>query len=124
GVVGRVLAGENVGTWFPAAAGLSRKRRWLAYATAPEGVIRVNEGARTALVESSASLLPAGIVGVTGTFAEGAVVSLATTEGPEFGRGVCALSSDSLRQVVGRTGGQRAVVHRDNVVLLRTGGDA
>lgn len=123
GVVGRVVSGEDVGTWFPAAPGLSKKRRWLAYATAPEGVVRVNDGARAAMVERSASLLPAGIVGVTGTFAEGSVVSIATIDGPEFSRGVCTISADALREIVGRTGGQRAVIHRDNVVLLRTGDD-
>lgn len=121
GVVGRAVSGEDVGTWFAADAGLSRRRRWLGYATAPEGVIVVNRGARDALVGTGASLLPAGILSVQGDFEAGAVVSLVCGDGPEFARGLCAQSAEQTRNLAGVAGGQRAAVHRDHIVLLRTG---
>lgn len=121
GSVGRILSGDDVGTWFPAATGLSRKRRWLAYATAIAGTVWVNEGARHALAQRGASLLPAGVLSVDGTFSEGAVVAVAVRGSEPFARGLAAVDSPTFRSLVGRTGGQRAVVHRDNVVLLRTG---
>jgi len=118
------LAGQDVGTLFPAHAGLSRKRRWLGYATSPQGTLVVNEGARHALVSGGASLLPAGIVNVDGDFLAGAVVSLAVEGQAEFARGLCSHAAAAVRERMGRAGGQKAVVHRDNVVLIRTGGQA
>lgn len=120
GILRRVCRGDDVGTWFPATDGLSRRGRWLGYATAPTGRICVDAGAKRAVAEGRKSLLPAGIVSVTGAFEAGAVVSLVGPDGTEFARGLCARSADDVRAVVGRTGGQRAVVHRDNVVVLRT----
>jgi glutamate 5-kinase len=118
GVIGQIVAGEDVGTWFPAVTGLSARRRWLAYATAPAGAVRVNDGAREAMVTRRASLLPAGVVGVSGEFIAGAVVSLRTEAGREFARGIAGRSAGELRELAGRGGRHKAVVHADNVVIL------
>lgn len=117
-VLSRIVAGEDVGTWFPAVEGMNHRRRWLAYATVPEGRLRVNAGAREALVQRQASLLAPGVVEVDGRFGEGAVVSLCDEAGVEFGRGICDRSADAVRAAVsaGRRG--KALVHRDNVVIL------
>lgn len=118
GVLPRVVAGQELGTWFPAAGGLSRRGRWLAYATAPEGRLVVDDGARRALVDGGSSLLPVGVVEVLGRFDAGSVVSVCDDSGVEFARGVCAVGADEARALAGRSGGQRALVHRDHVVLL------
>lgn len=119
-VLRRIVDGQPVGTWFPATGALSGKRRWLAFATAPEGVLTVNAGARNALVERQASLLLPGIVDVQGTFGEGAVVSVVDEEGREFARGHVALDADALRAARAAHDGAKGkpVVHRDDVVIL------
>ncbi len=117
--LGRVAAGEDLGTWFPARAGLTRRRRWLAFATAPTGALRVNDGAQRALVERQASLLAPGLVGVEGDFEAGAVVSLRGGDGVEFGRGICDRASHVLRQGLGQPSARsRPLVHRDNAVIF------
>ncbi len=117
GALERVLAGEDEGTLFPAASGLSRRRRWIAFSTAPQGRIDVNGGARAALQERQASLLAPGVVGVDGAFAAGAVVQIAH-DGAVFARGVAKLSSDEVKASMGAGPKGRPVVHRDDVVLL------
>jgi glutamate 5-kinase len=118
-VLSRVFAGEDVGTWFPAEGGLNGVRRWLAFATAPEGRLIVNDGAREALIHRKASLLMPGISSVDGSFAAGAVVSVCDEAG-EFARGRTDRSSDEIRAAIGATAGRgKAVVHRDQVVIVR-----
>ncbi|MBI3848226.1 MAG: glutamate 5-kinase, partial [Planctomycetes bacterium] len=61
-VLDRVFAGDEIGTVFLPESSLHGKRRWIAYASAIAGSVRVNDGAKSALVERKASLLPAGVV--------------------------------------------------------------
>jgi len=118
----RVVAGENVGTLFPAQVPWSKRRRWLAYATQPAGRIVVNEGAREAMVDRNASLLLAGVDAVEGEFDSGAVVAV-VSGGREFARGIAGRGADEIRgaRAAGTKG--KPVVHRNDVVILR-GDDA
>lgn len=120
GVLGAVLAGEDRGTLFPARGSQNHRRRWLAFATLPAGRLVVNAGAYEALTARKASLLAPGVLAVTGSFGPGSVVSLCDAEGTEFGRGVCDRSAADLRQLlsVDPVPRGKAVVHRDNVVIL------
>jgi glutamate 5-kinase len=117
-VLERVLAGEDVGTCFPAGRGGSRRAMWLAFATAPRGVLRLNPGAAEAVLNRGASLLPVGVVEVAGEFDAGEVVALAAEE-HIIAHGVCGRSSSETRELLGQR--ERGVlVHRDDLVLLES----
>ena len=118
GVLGRVVAGDVEGTWFPAQAGLSQRGRWLAYASAPDGRITVDAGAREAILSRGASLLPVGVTQVEGDFSASAIVSLIGPDGTEFARGVAASDARSARARCGQSG-ERALIHRDDIVFLQ-----
>ena len=127
---GPALAGEPVGTMFHA-TGRRRPTRllWLAHATEPKGSLVLDDGAVRALVERPASLLPAGITGVTGTFAAGDPVDLVDEEGHLVARGLVNYDSDELPGLAGRStrdlarelgsSYEREVVHRDDLIVLR-----
>ena len=90
GVLGRLLRGEAVGTYFaPKADRLGARKRWIAFAVPPQGRLMVDDGAVRALTQDGKSLLPSGVVGVEGDFAAGAVVAVAgqVEGGREFARG-------------------------------------
>lgn len=93
-VLQRVIRGEAVGTRFSARRFLRNKRRWILH-TAHQGEITVDDGALNAL-RNNKSLLPSGVVGVSGTFVAGDVVRV---------NGVVKLvsrfSSDELRTLAG-----------------------
>jgi glutamate 5-kinase len=124
-----VLAGAEVGTLFHA-TGRRRPTRllWLAHATEPVGDLVLDDGAVRAVVQRRASLLPAGIVGVRGSFGAGDPVDLVGQDGTAVARGLVNYSSDELPGLLGRStrdlkrelgaAYEREVVHRDDLVVL------
>jgi len=130
GVLGRLLAGEPVGTYFaPKADRLTARKRWIAFAVPPQGRLTVDAGAVRALTQQGRSLLPSGVVAVEGDFAAGAVVAVVSApEGKEVGRGLVNFDAGELRKIRGartseieaRLGYRSAdeVIHRDNLVVL------
>jgi len=129
GTLARVLRGEVVGTLFEASSSrMPGRKRWLAFASQPQGRIVVDGGARDALVRGGKSLLPSGIVSATGGFEGGEVVSLYDTDGAEFARGVANYDADQVERIKGFKSSQieealgmkpfDEVVHRDNLVIL------
>lgn len=124
-IVSSVVSGEEIGTLFPSHRVLNSRKRWLAFATASKGRIVVNEGARRAVVEKHASLLPKGVVGVEGEFASGDAVDLVGLDGHAFARGVSNFSATQARATRGLhtddlpdRGRDRTVVHCENLVIL------
>lgn len=132
-IVQRVLAGERLGTRFPPAGGAARSRaareKWIGFAARPKGLLRVDAGARSAVQERGASLLPSGLVAVEGQFPAGSLVELIGPDGPPFARGLSSYSSadaDRIRglkasEIEGRLGYRYAdeIVRRDDLVLIR-----
>jgi len=126
----RALAGERVGTMFhPTGRRRPTRLLWLAHATEPKGSLVLDDGAVRAVVERRASLLPAGITGVAGSFVGGDPVDLVDAQGVAVARGLVNYDSDELPDLVGRStrdlarelgsSYEREVVHRDDLVLLR-----
>jgi glutamate 5-kinase len=130
-VITQVAAGEPVGTLFASGSRLASRKHWLAFTAHPRGRLVVDEGAVRALVERGRSLLPAGIVGVEGSFGIGDPVSCVDERDREFARGLAAYASADVNrikgsptrritQLLGYSNGDE-VIHRDDLVLL--GGD-
>jgi glutamate 5-kinase len=124
----RVIAGEEIGSFFvPAAAKLSGRSRWISSAR-PAGTVYVDDGAAAAVTEKNRSLLPAGVSRVEGNFARGDVVSIATADGRAIARGltnyastdaaaICGKKSAEIRQLLG-PGAYEEMVHKDNLVTV------
>jgi glutamate 5-kinase len=124
------LTGQGVGTLFhPTGRRRPTRLLWLAHATEGRGRIRIDPGAVRAVVERRASLLPAGIVEVSGTFASGDPVDLVDGADVVVARGLVNYDSTELPGLAGRSTRElarelgayyeREVVHRDDLVLLR-----
>ena len=123
------LAGQQAGTLVHA-TGKRRATRllWLEHATEPTGAITLDAGAVRALRERGASLLAAGITGVQGEFHAGDPVDLIGPDGRAIARGLVNFDIDevprlqglSTQEIAAAIGSSyaRAVVHRDDLVLL------
>ena len=132
GAIGRILAGEPLGTLFhPQDHALQGRKRWIAFYQRPRGRVIIDGGAAEALMNQGKSLLPVGVVGVEGEFAPGDVVRVVMDEGPEVARGLVNYSSSELVKIKGLST-QKAeellgyrdydeVIHRDNLALCEGG---
>lgn len=101
GVVSAVLNGRRLGTRVRSAGGAPARKRWLAAAARPRGIVRVDNGAARALA-SGASLLPAGVTAIEGAFRVGELVAVVDAEGNELARGLTAYASDDAAAIAGK----------------------
>lgn len=129
-IIARIIDGERLGTLFKPK--IMRKMRskgqWILFASSPKGRIEVDEGAKTALIKNSGSLLPSGIVSVVDEFRSGDTVSIVDTCGVEFARGLSNYSSSDIEKLKGRQSREieeilhrkdhSEIVYRGNLVLL------
>jgi len=110
----RIVEGEEIGTVFMPKRKLSNRKRWILNSTAV-GTINIDEGAVKA-VRNNKSLLPSGVISVTGSFEAGAVVML-----NDLAKAVTSFASSQLKTLVGRHTSEIAKIlgpgHRDVVAI-------
>ncbi|HEV2936224.1 MAG TPA: glutamate 5-kinase, partial [Streptosporangiaceae bacterium] len=98
------LAGEAVGTYF---AGHGRRPAtrllWLKHAAVARGSLHLDKGAVEAVVTRRASLLPAGITGVEGSFDAGDPVNLYDENGAIIARGLVNYDASEIPGLMGRS---------------------
>jgi glutamate 5-kinase len=123
------LAGDPVGTYFAAHGRRPATRLlWLRHAAVARGGLRLDPGAVEAVVKRHASLLPAGITGVEGTFDAGDPVNLRDENDTIIARGLVNYDATEIPGLMGRSTRwlasklgpeyEREVVHRDDLVIL------
>lgn len=128
-VLERLAAAEPLGTWLSSGQEPQRARRqWLASLVTAQGVLELDAGAVRALREGGRSLLPVGVVAVSGNFRRGDVVLCRDTAGVEVARGLINYDAKEARRILGHGssaiaeilgyGGEPELIHRDNLVLL------
>ncbi len=129
-VIIRAVAGQKVGTRFPAQeAPLENRKRWILAGPAPSGHLLVDAGAARALRHRGNSLLPVGITAVEGEFERGDAVFVRERSGPDLARGITRYNSSDLLRIRGcqsheiseRLGYDHGpvVLHRNDMIVLK-----
>jgi glutamate 5-kinase len=113
-------------TWFTAQLDpqLARKR-WIG-AMKPRGEVVLDAGAARALADG-ASLLPAGVVAVSGAFGRGDPVAILGPDGHRLGQGLVRYTAAEAAAIKGRRSGdiaailgypgRAALIHRDDMAM-------
>jgi len=113
-VIGRIIAGDEIGTVFMPKRKLSNRSRWILNSAAA-GTIFIDEGAMRA-IRNRKSLLPSGITSIKGTFEAGSVIML-----NDNAKAVTNLSSSQLKALAGKHSSEiRKILgpkHRDVVAI-------
>tara|TARA_B100000745_G_scaffold272952_1_gene201107 strand:- start:8 stop:1168 length:1161 start_codon:yes stop_codon:yes gene_type:complete len=128
----RLTSGERLGTFFEASVSrLESRKRWMLSGLAggaEKRKIKIDAGAIKAITDGNSSLLPAGVVGPSGCFKRGDIVSISDEEGVVVAAGITnyaskdllqigSVRSDRIEEILGYHYGDE-VIHRDNLVLL------
>ncbi|HLI15955.1 MAG TPA: glutamate 5-kinase [Acidimicrobiales bacterium] len=120
-----IASAPGVGTVvLPARRRLPARKLWIAFARPPAGRVVVDAGARRALVEREASLLPAGATAVEGRFDAEDAVEIVGPDGEVFAKGIARLPAERAAEWLGRRTAELAdelageLVHRDDLVVL------
>jgi glutamate 5-kinase len=105
------------------------RKQWLASLLYPKGAVTLDDGAVRGISDLGRSLLPVGVVDVSGDFVRGDLVRCLDAEGQEIARGLCNYSAVEARKLRGRAsteiesilgfGGDEELIHRDNLITTR-----
>jgi len=128
-VLVRLADGEALGTLLVAdQQPLAARKQWLAGMMQVTGRLVIDDGAVRVLRESGRSLLPVGVVAVTGRFRRGDLVSCVDGQGREVARGLVNYALDDAARIIGHSSdrvaallgyqGEEELIHRDNLLVL------
>ena len=129
-IISDILDGKDVGTWFKATeCPLQARKRWIAFGKKPMGTINIDNGAYIAICKNNKSLLPSGIISISGDFSEGELVSINDKNNVEVARGIVnypsheidmikGLDSSKIEKILGHKN-YDVVIHTDNLVSLK-----
>lgn len=124
----RVRRGEQVGTLLtPERSPMAARKQWIAGHLQARGTLVLDAGAVKALQERGKSLLPAGVIGLSGDFTRGEMVLMADESGNVIARGLVNYSAEESSKLMGHPSAdigallgyvsEEELVHRDNLVL-------
>ena len=113
-------------TWFvPQINSFNAKQKWILGTIKTKGSLEVDAGAANALLNGK-SLLPVGIVNVSGSFQRGDTVTILNLDKKKLGVGVTSYSSEDIQKIKGLKSQQinvilgyssrGEVIHIDNLV--------
>lgn len=129
-IIARVFSYEAEGTIFiPQKSKMNCRKKWIAFSSRSKGNVTVDRGACSALINNGKSLLPSGIIKITGKFKKGDRVIITAYDDNEFACGLINYNSDELDKIKGKNTNEikeilghkdyDEVIHRNNLVLLR-----
>lgn len=126
----QLLNQQNPGTHFVAQQTHTKaKKHWLKHTLRSNGSVELDNGAIDALINKGASLLPSGVVSISGNFVAGDSVNLINTKNKQIiAKGICQYSSndlvrikgcnsDKIHQVLGYCYSQ-VIIHRNDLVII------
>ncbi|MFH1552826.1 MAG: glutamate 5-kinase [Candidatus Omnitrophota bacterium] len=124
-----IAGGKKIGTAFDAhSKPMKARKRWIAFSLKPKGSIIIDEGAEKALINRNKSLLPSGILDVSGRFSGGDIVNVTTADKRIVARGLSNYSSAEIAKIKGKKSDRietelghkdyDEAIHRDNLVVV------
>lgn len=127
GGLGALMDGRaRCSVFVPVESKASARKTWIAAHLNPRGRVFVDDGAVGAL-NKGGSLLPVGVISVSGAFERGDIVTVHDAEGDQIGIGVSSYSADHARMIAGQRSdaietvlgfvGRKELIHRNDLIL-------
>jgi glutamate 5-kinase len=127
-IIRKVVRGEETGTLFlPRTKAVCGRKHWIAFTRAIKGKIIIDDGAVKALIKNGKSLLPSGVIGLSGKFNRGDSVQIVDCNGNEIAIGMADYNYSELDKVKGLNSRKieemlgfkhnDEIIHRDNLLI-------
>ena len=128
-VLTRLAGGEAIGTQLTAqTAQLTARKQWMADHLQTAGTVALDAGAVQKLTTEGKSLLPIGVIAVSGDFGRGDIITCTDESGRASARGMSNYASSEARRIMRHASSEIAailgfveepeLIHRDNMVLI------
>lgn len=129
GILSEILDGKKIGTLFynNSNNSLRGRKRWIEFNMKTMGAIKVDSGAKRALIDTKKSLLAIGITGYVGNFNPGDAVNIVDENDEKIGKGIVNYSDNELKQIKGKKTTEikellentfyDEVINRDNMII-------
>lgn len=130
----KLLNGESMGTYLKADQTSQSNPRWITDQTHIAGEIVLNEESKKQIEMDGNSVLPTGLLSVSGEFTRGALINCVDTQGKVFAYGLTNYNSAQMRSIqfgkdnqnsatmsdaaISLTNLEKELIHRDNLVLI------
>jgi glutamate 5-kinase len=125
----RLAGGEAIGTALVAGTPkLTARKQWMVDHLQLKGAVTVDAGAVVKLREEGKSLLPIGVLDVSGEFARGDVIAVKAADGTDVARGLANYAATEARLMARKPSSQiesligyvnePELIHRTNLVLM------
>ena len=122
----RLEAGARCTIFAAALSPHTARKQWIAGALTPKGTIRIDDGAARAL-RAGRSLLPAGVIAVSGQFERGDLIEIEDSAGLVIGHGLSSYGHKDAMAIRGHKSGEiesvlgyrerDEMIHADNLVM-------
>lgn len=125
----KIINDEKIGTFFPAKSKIhERKKRWLLNNMSRSKSITIDDGAKNAILNKNTSLLPAGIITVSGKFKSGEVICILDKQKEIIACGISSYSYEEINKIKGKQSSKilsmlgyvhtEEVIHKNNMVNI------
>jgi len=122
------IINKKLYTWFvPKISNLDARKKWIISSLSSSAKIYIDHGASKAL-KSGKSLLPAGIIKVSGNFKKGDNILIVDSNNVNIARALSSFTSEEINKIKGLQSDQienilgyaskSEIVHKDDIVLL------
>ena len=124
-----IVNGSEIGTLFVKNKGIHSRDHWITFKAKALGSIFVDDGFVKAFDKKKISILPKGIIGVSGNFNSGSIIDVRTKDNKIIAKGICNYSNseidlikgentDRIEEILGKKM-KPEVIHANDLVDLR-----
>lgn len=126
-IISDLINGKQIGTLFSPLQNKDKARkRWISLRHSQQkqstGTIKIDDGARDALLYKGKSLLNVGIISIEGSFEKSDVVGISDKENVVLGCGIANYSASELKAFFKKRL-EKPVIHRDNFTKVNKYGE-
>ncbi len=125
-----IVEGNEIGTLFHKRINsISSREHWMIFKTNSKGYVVVDDGLSQKLNDTKVSILPKGIISVSGNFINNSIIDIKNKNGEILAKGITNYSSSEINLIKGRSTnkleeilgykGKGTIIHANNLVLLK-----